>query len=87
MGDEYKPTSGTLLTTIPKMYPIYSVQLEIKVTGSQTNGWKSVVHITQGGSNSVPGDRMPLISLHPNELRLQISSYVNDKVNYAYKNL
>lgn len=66
------------------MHPTYLVELEIKVTAAQTNEWKSIIHITQGGSNGVAGDRMPLISLHPNENRLQISSYVNSKVNHAY---
>ena len=70
IADEYQPTAGTLLTTIPKMHPIYSVELEIKATEPQTNAWKSIIHITKGGSNGVPGDRMPLISLHPNELRI-----------------
>ena len=66
------------------MYPIYSVELEIKLTDQSTNAWKSIIHITKGGSNGVPGDRMPLISLHPNELGIQISSYVNNYVNYAF---
>ena len=84
IGAEFVPTVGTLLATIPRMHPIFSVKIDVMVTeGQLSSGWTNIVHITQGGSYSVPGDRMPLISLFPNENRLHISSYVNGDVNMA----
>ena len=83
IGAEFVPTVGTLLATIPRMHPVFSVKIDIMVTGDQGSGWTNIAHITQGGSMSVPGDRMPLISLFPNENRLHISSYINGNINMA----
>ena len=69
--------------TIPEMHKAYSFTFEIMVTGAPTGEWRNIAHVTKGGSNSNPGDRMPLISLYPDENRLHISSYVNGVVNYA----
>lgn len=60
------------------------VELELKVTGDQRDTFTNIVHITQGGSNGVPGDRMPLISLFPSENKLHMSSYVNGNINHSY---
>lgn len=63
------------------MHKSYSFVFEIMVTGPPTGEWRNIAHVTKGGSNSNPGDRMPLISLHPDENRFHISSYVNGQVN------
>ena len=84
VDDEYQPTVGTLITVLDRMDPVFTVEVDVMMTGSQRNEWTNIVHITRGGSMEQPGDRMPLISLFPNENRLHISSYVNGKINYAY---
>ena len=51
IGAEFVPTVGTLLATIPRMHPIFSVKIDVMVTeGQLSSGWTNIVHITQGAA-------------------------------------
>ena len=73
------------MTTLPRMFPIYSVELEIMVWGPQNGGYTNIVHLSKSGqSMEEPGDRMPAIYLQPRENKLHIGAYVNGDINHAY---
>ena len=84
VGEQFQPTVGTLITVLNRMDPVFTVEVDVMMTGDQRETFTNIVHITRGGGMEQPGDRMPLISLFPNENRLHISSYVNGNINYAY---
>jgi len=85
IAEEFQPTVGTLVTTLPRMFPIYSVELEIMVTGEQRDSFTNIIHLSKTGQNMVePGDRMPAIYLRPGENKLHIGAYVNGNNNHAY---
>ena len=84
VGEQYQPTVGTLITVLDRMDPVFTVEVDVMMTGAQRDAWTNIVHITRGGPMSEPGDRMPLISLFPSENRLHISSYVSGNVNHAF---
>lgn len=67
------------------MYAVYSVELDIMVTGEPSDSFTNVIHVTNSGQNqAAPGDRMPLISIRPDENKLHIGSYVNGEINHVF---
>ena len=82
MANEFEPEKGNLLTTLPILHKTFSFRIEVMLLGPPTGQWRNVVHVTKGEGSAFPGDRMPLISFHPNDNRIQVGSYVNGQVNF-----
>lgn len=55
------------------------------LTERNRDDWTNLIGFTlHDGATLYPGDRMPVISLHPNKFRFQIAAYVNGDNNYAF---
>ena len=79
-------TRGVLLTTIPRWFPEWSVELEIKITGPPLDDWTTVLHLTGDGDDCCNAEsRMPLIHLHANDNRPFICSYVSGEPNKGFR--
>jgi hypothetical protein len=78
----FKVTRNNLHETIPKMFEIYQVSVDVYPV-STVNGWSSLVHIGLGGDKKF-GDRNPAIFFQPNSHKLHITSNINGNPNSQF---
>ncbi|CBY36311.1 unnamed protein product, partial [Oikopleura dioica] len=78
--------AGKKLGELERMYKTVSVELDVKLDArNDLDTWVNIVQVTldNGQSNSIPGDRMPLISLQPSSSQFHIAWGLNDNKNYV----
>ena len=83
IGSEIVPRIENLITTIPRYFKEYTVEVEVMLTGLNRDSWTNLLGFTiSDGGTTNPGDRIPIISVHPSKYRLQIDAYVSGNNNY-----
>ena len=74
---EIIPSPGVLLSTIPRWFEQWSVELEVKLTGEPKGEWTTILHLTADGTNiNETTSRIPLIHFHGSNNRPYVCSYV-----------
>ncbi|XP_065652274.1 uncharacterized protein LOC136079791 isoform X2 [Hydra vulgaris] len=81
---EQKLINGNLNATLSFLGKTYSVSFKVKPR-SYSQGWKSVIHLTIGGSWGRFGDRCPAVWFYyDGSGRLYISAAVNEDYDYIF---
>jgi hypothetical protein len=77
LAEETLLEEGKLLTTLPALGREWRVTLQLRPTVWPEDGhWLGIIQLTQGGANTVYGDRTPGIYYQPDH-GLSVSSAVN----------
>jgi len=83
---EIIPSPGVLLTTIPRWFQEWSVEMEIKIIGPPKEEWTTVLHLTGDGSNNDNiTSRIPMIHFHGSDNRPYVCSYVSGMMNKQFR--
>ena len=79
--DEFSPTRGSLVHTIPTLGKEWRVSLEFKPTDYTYSGYANLLHLTIGADWGSYGTRVPGVWFHPSR-GLHISAAVNGILDY-----
>ena len=83
--NEFSPTKGRLVHTIPTLGKEWRVGLDFKPTDYNSSGFTNLLHLTNGGNGGSYGQRTPGVWFSPT-YGIHIAASINGNPNY-YKNL
>jgi len=79
-------TRGVLLSTIPRWFHEWSVEMEIKLTGPPKGHWTTILHLTGDGTDeNSNSSRIPMIHFHGSDNRPFVTSYVSGVKNKQFR--